>query len=195
MSNTDAREDGRRLRSKTSRDKMVAAMIELVREGAIMPSADQVATRAEVGLRTVFRQYKDMETLYAAMLGGLSQYYQGWADPLTAPDWQGQLAELADRRITTYERLLPFKRAGDAHRHMSTSIESENVRMLALMRARLRLLVPAGVSDTVGFETLDLIISFAAWQRLRSEQNLSVEQAREVVLGHVARFIEEAGEL
>ena len=192
MTISDAPEDGRRLRSKTSRDKMVAAMIELVREGAIMPSADQVATRAEVGLRTVFRQYKDMETLYAAMLGGLSKYYEGWAQPLTASDWQGQLVELTERRVTTYERLLPFKRAGDAHRHMSTSIEAENIRMLALMRARLRTLVPAGVSDMVGFETLDLIVSFAAWQRLRSEQNLSVEQARDVVLTHVARFIEEA---
>jgi hypothetical protein len=132
-----------------------------------------------------------METLYAAMLGGLSQYYEGWADPLTAPDWQGQLVELMERRVATFERLLPFKRAGDAHRHMSPSIEAENVRMLALMRMRLRSLVPEAV-DAVAFETLDLLGSFAAWQRLRSEQNLPVEQAREVVLGYVARFIDEA---
>ena len=191
MTISDAPEDGRRRRSKDSRDKMVAAMIELVREGAIMPSAEQVATRAQVGLRTVFRQYKDMETLYAAMLGGLSQYYEGWADPLTAPDWQGQLVELMERRVATFERLLPFKRAGDAHRHMSPSIEAENVRMLALMRMRLRSLVPEA-GDAVAFETLDLLGSFAAWQRLRSEQNLPVEQAREVVLGYVARFIDEA---
>src|SRR3569833_3884054 len=145
MTISDAPEDGRRRRSKDSRDKMVAAMIELVREGAIMPSAEQVATRAQVGRRTVFRQYKDMETLYAAMLGGLSQYYEGWADPLTAPDWQGQLVELMERRVATFERLLPFKRAGDAHRHMSPSIEAENVRMLALLRMRLRSLVPEAV--------------------------------------------------
>jgi AcrR family transcriptional regulator len=193
MTTIAAPEDGRRQRSKASRDKMVAAMIELVREGAIMPSADQVATRAQVGLRTVFRQYKDMETLYAAMLGGLSEYYQDWAAPLTAPSWQGQLVELMERRVATYERLLPFKRAGDAHRHMSPSIEAENVRMLALMRMRLRSLVPDTVAgDVVTFETLDLIASFAAWQRLRFEQNLSFDQAREVVLAHVTRFVEEA---
>src|SRR3569623_436133 len=194
MTISAAPEDGRRRRSKDSRDKMVAAMIELVREGAIMPSAEQVATRAQGGLRTVFRQYKDMETLYAAMLGGLSQYYEGWADPLTAPDWQGQLVELMERRVATFERLLPFKRAGAAHRHMSPSIEAENVRKHALMRMRLRSLVPEAV-DAVAFETLDLLGSFAAWQRLRSEQNLPVEQAREVVLGYVARFIDEAGKL
>jgi AcrR family transcriptional regulator len=193
MTISDAPEDGRRRRSQTSRDKMVAAMIELVREGAIMPSADQVATRAQVGLRTVFRQYKDMETLYAAMLGGLSKYYEGWAEPLTAPDWQGRLVEVMERRVTTFERLLPFKRAGDAHRHMSPSIEAENVRMLALMRARLRSLVPDdAATDTIRFETLDLVTSFAAWQRLRFEQNLSFDQARDVVLAHVARFIDEA---
>jgi AcrR family transcriptional regulator len=191
MTTIAAPEDGRRQRSKVSRDKMVAAMIELVREGAIMPSADQVATRAQVGLRTVFRQYKDMETLYAAMLGGLSEYYQDWAAPLTAPDWQGRLLEIMERRVSTYERLLPFKRAGDAHRHMSTSIEAENIRMLALMRMRLRSLVPDTV-DMLKFETLDLVASFSAWQRLRSDQNLPFEQAHDVVLAYVKRFIEEA---
>src|SRR3569833_2146761 len=116
MTNSDAPEDGRQRRSKDSRDKMVAAMIELVREGANKPSAEQVATRAQVGRRTVFRQYKDMETLYAAMLGGLSQYYEGWADPLTAPDWQGQLVELMERRVATFERLLPVKQAREVVR-------------------------------------------------------------------------------
>lgn len=189
MQEDKAPEDGRRRRSRTSRDKIVAAMLALVEEGAITPSAEQVATRAEVGLRTVFRQFKDMETLYAAMLEGLAKYYGDWAAPLTAPDWRGRLREAVERRIATYERLLPFKRAGDAHRHMSPSIEAENVRMLALMRARLRSLIPEEAAvDTIAFETLDLVASFAAWQRLRVEQALSVDDARAVVLGHVERF-------
>lgn len=189
MTAKKAPEDGRRRRSQTSRDKIVAAMLALVEEGAVTPSAEQVATRAEVGLRTVFRQFKDMETLYAAMLGGLAKYYVGWAAPFTAPDWKGRLREAVERRVATYERLLPFKRAGDAHRHMSPAIDAENDRMLALMRSRLRSLVPEELSaDMVAFETLDLIASFAAWQRLRHEQCLSFEQARAVVLAHVDRF-------
>jgi AcrR family transcriptional regulator len=193
MTTIDPPEDGRRRRSQTSRDKMVAAMLALVEEGAIMPSAEQVATRANVGLRTVFRQFKDMETLYAAMLGALAKQYEGWATPLTSPDWQGQLQELLERRAATFERLLPFKRAGDAHRHMSPAIDAENTRMLALMRARLQSLLPEAIaSDMVAFETLDLIGSFATWQRLRLEQNLSFGQARDVVLAHVARLVADA---
>lgn len=189
MTAKKAPEDGRRRRSQTSRDKIVAAMLALVEEGAVTPSAEQVATRAEVGLRTVFRQFKDMETLYAAMLGGLAKYYEGWAAPFTAPDWKGRLREAVERRVATYERLLPFKRAGDAHRHMSPAIDAENDRMLALMRARLHSLIPEALSaDMVAFETLDLIASFAAWQRLRTEQDLSFEQAHAVVLAHIERF-------
>ena len=39
-------------------------MIALVREGEMSPSAAQVAERASVGLRTVFRHFDEMEILY-----------------------------------------------------------------------------------------------------------------------------------
>ena len=55
--------DGRRLRSQDSRARIVAAMLDLIREGEIAPSAELVASRANVGLRTVFRHFKDMDSL------------------------------------------------------------------------------------------------------------------------------------
>ena len=58
------RTDGRRARGHVSRSRIVAAMIELVREGCVAPTAEQVALRADVGLRTVFRHFDDMESLY-----------------------------------------------------------------------------------------------------------------------------------
>lgn len=42
-------------------------MLELVREGDISPSAELVAARADVGLRTVFRHFKDLDSLYREM--------------------------------------------------------------------------------------------------------------------------------
>ncbi|MBU6156953.1 MAG: TetR/AcrR family transcriptional regulator, partial [Alphaproteobacteria bacterium] len=57
-------EDGRRKRGDQSRRKIVDAMIALVREGEMSPSAAQVAERASVGLRTVFRHFDEMEILY-----------------------------------------------------------------------------------------------------------------------------------
>ena len=181
--------DGRRQRSENSRNRIVAAMIDLVAEGRITPSAEEVASRAGVGLRTVFRHFNDMESLYAALTSSLAEQYEMWLIPFDSKDWQGQLVEVIERRTTTYERLLPFKRAGDAHRHTSPAIQAEHARILAMMRQRLRSFLPRAITDDdVCFETIDLMLSFEAWQRLRDEQRLPIDLARRIVLREVLRL-------
>ena len=39
-----------------------------------------------------------------------------------------------------------------------------------------------------GFETIDLMLSFEVWQRLRDEQHLPVDQARAIILGEIERL-------
>lgn len=182
-------EDGRRRRSQTSRDKIVAAMLELVAEGRITPSADEVASRAKVGLRTVFRHFADMESLYAALTHTLAEQYEMWLIPFDSSDWREQLIEVVERRTATYERLLPFKRAGDAHRHMSPAMQSQYAHVLGIMRQRLHALLPSPIADDVQrFETIDLVLSFEVWQRLRGEQRLDADRARGIVMSEVARL-------
>ena len=165
-------------------------MLALVAEGQITPSAEQVAIRAEVGLRSVFRHFKDMESLYAEMTARLSRDYQMWLVPFDSVDWRGQLGETLDRRVSTYERLMPFKRAGDAHRHESAAIQAEHARTLALMRSRLKSLLPDSITgDDLVFETLDLLLSFETWQRLRVEQHLPPSKARALIKGQIDRLV------
>lgn len=184
-----ARSDGRRKRSETSRAKLVAAMLALVGEGEVTPSAEAVAARAGVGLRTVFRHFADMEALYAGMAAQLATSYAHWLDPFTATGWRDQLAEMIARRLDTYERLMPFKRAADAHRHASPTIQHNHATTLATMRQRLiGLLPPAITDDPVARETIDLMLSFETWQRLRLDQGLSADQARAVVLAAIERL-------
>ena len=181
--------DGRRRRSQDSRQRIVAAMIDLVGEGRITPSAEEVAARAGVGLRTVFRHFNDMESLYAEMTATLAEQYEMWLIPFESVDWQGQLREVVERRTATYERLLPFKRAGDAHRHMSPAIQAEHVRVREMMRRRLRSFLPGTIADDVlRFETIDMLLSFEAWQRLRDEQALDPSRARQLIMGEVMRL-------
>src|SRR5262245_26963929 len=59
--------DGRTQRAERSRVAIVRALFELIGEGNPQPTAQQVAERAEVGLRSVFRHFADMETLYAEL--------------------------------------------------------------------------------------------------------------------------------
>ena len=181
--------DGRRRRSHASRDKIVAAMLELVAEGRITPSAEEVASRAKVGLRTVFRHFADMESLYAALTHTLAEQYEMWLIPFDSSDWRQQLVEVVERRAATYERLLPFKRAGDAHRHMSPAMQGQYAHVLTIMRQRLHTLLPKWIADDVRrFETIDLMLSFEVWQRLRGEQHLDAGQARDIVMHEIVRL-------
>ena len=182
--------DGRRKRSQTSREKIVVAMLDLVSQGHISPSAEQVATRAEVGLRSVFRHFTDMESLYAEMAARLSQHYAQWLVPYDSADWRGQLAETIARRTGTYEHLMPFKQAADAHRHESAALQAEHARTLAAMRARLHSLLPERIAADEGmFEALDLLLSFEIWQRLRIVQGVPVDAARDLVIRQVDRAL------
>ena len=184
------RPDGRRKRSEVSREKLVAAMLALVGEGQITPNAEAVADRAGVGLRTVFRHFADMEALYVSMSAQLAEQYAGWLDPFAAADWRGQLREMMARRIDTYEQLMPFKRAADAHRHASATIQRNHATTLATMRERLlALLPPAIVEDPVRCETIDLMLSFETWQRLRIDQALPPAAARAVIAAAITGLI------
>jgi hypothetical protein len=61
---SDTKLDGRLLRSERSRQLIIAAMIELVGEGNLIPTAQQVAERADVGIRSVFRHFDDMDSIF-----------------------------------------------------------------------------------------------------------------------------------
>ena len=189
---TEPSTDGRRRRSEVSRDRIVAAMLALVEEGAISPSAEDVAVRARVGLRSVFRHFSDMDNLYAEMTLRLAQGYESALLPFESSDWRGRLVEATERRTAIFERLLPFKRAADAHRHESPAIQSHHEAITLMLRTRLLALMPPHLeNNTIVFESLDLLLSIDTWARLRFEQALTPEIARDVITAQIALLIKE----
>jgi len=174
--------DGRRRRSEQSRDRIISAMMTLVADGHLNPSAEDVAARAEVGLRSVFRHFKDMESLYTEMSLRLSRLYQPALEPFVSPDWRGKLSEIVVRRTNIYEQVLPFKRAADAHRHESPIIEANHKATNQLLRQRLAQILPGTIAgNPQAFEAIDLLLSIDCWQRLRIEQQLDAAMARRLL--------------
>ncbi len=183
--------DGRRLRSADSRARIVAAMLALIEEGDISPGAEAVAARAEVGLRTVFRHFKDMDSLYQEMIEVIAGVMrQAGAAPIQATAWRDRIVELVTRRADVFERIAPFKRAADAHRLRSPVFEVAGERMARALREIIRRELPdEALADPVLLESLDLLLSFEAWSRLRREQDLGPAQTCAVLEGVVRRLI------
>jgi AcrR family transcriptional regulator len=182
--------DGRRLRSQDSRARIVTAMLDIMRGGELAPSADQVAARAEVGLRTVFRHFKDMDSLYRELsIAVEGEIRADFEQPFKSSTWRGRLVELVERRAAIFEKIAPYKRAEMAHRHRSRFLEDDSKRLFQALRDILRANLPADITrDGARFETLDLLMSFESWNRLRQEQGLSARRAREVLITAVKKI-------
>jgi AcrR family transcriptional regulator len=187
MAKAAAKTDGRKLRGDGNRARLVEAMLELIGEGVVHPSADAVASRAGVGLRTVFRHFNDMENLYAELSARMrAQIAPLIAEPLEGQDWRERLDRMLDRRAQIYERLTPYKVADDAHRAGSKILQSQHAQMVATQRKILNAILPADFRGAPGADAIDLAASFEAWLRLRRDQGLSVKRARAVVGALVA---------
>lgn len=186
--------DGRRRRGQDSRARIIQAMLDLVREGHVSPSAELVAVRAEVGLRTVFRHFKDLESLYGEMSAVIEAELLSLAvTPFKATAWRDRVLELVERRGWAYERIAPFKRASEVHRHQSPTLASDSAKLVASGRDILRRELPETLArDQQGFEALDLLLSFDAWRRLRQDQNLSPKDATRVLQGMIASLLDRA---
>jgi AcrR family transcriptional regulator len=172
--------DGRLQRSEASRKRIVRAMLDLIGSGDVAPGAEAVAARAGVGLRTVFRHFENMETLYQEINATITAELRPLAEqPFNSADWRSQLNELVNRRVRIFERIMPFKIAAEVHRHHSPFLARKTAEMIQEQRAALVRIVPAKVRTDNGFvEALDLLLSFESWRRLRKDQKLSVARAQ-----------------
>ncbi|ABS62746.1 transcriptional regulator, TetR family [Parvibaculum lavamentivorans DS-1] len=177
------KQDGRRLRSEVSRRRIVEAMRELIREGSVAPRAEEVAARADVGLRSVFRHFDDMESLYREIAEAMLLEIMPMVNlPQPSGSTAEIVSEMIDRRAKLFERIMPFRTAADVHLHRSPFLHEDRLRMNEMLRKAMRSALPAGIrKDKMLLDALDAVFSFEFWRRLRSDQELSPAQARRVV--------------
>ncbi len=185
--------DGRRLRSRDSKRKIVAAMMELVREGRIAPTAEEVAQRANVGLRTVFRRFKDMESLYAEMAIAIGEQVAPIVDPALGDNtWAQNFTRLVTRRLRVYEVIMPYRVAAEVLKFQSDVLLTHHLNIVRTERERLKAVLPAYLlKDRPVIEALEAVLSFDMWNQLRNDQNLSTEQAAEVINRILTRLLPE----
>ena len=176
--------DGRRKRGDQSRRQIVDSMIELVRSGEMSPSAAQVAERAGVGLRTVFRHFDEMEILYREMAEVIrARIMPEVVKPYSSSTWRERLSELVNRRVTLYDEIMPLKVAGSVLRFRSPFLMEDYHEHLRMERKTLRQVLPDFIlEDGDLFRALEMLTSFQAWRRLRQDQGLSATDAKRVTL-------------
>lgn len=190
----EVRQDGRRARGADNRRRIVEAFVALVGKGRLAPTAEEIAQRADVGLRTVFRHFDDMESLYREISAVIEVRVRAIVDrPLEARAWREQLTEIIGRRVRVYEEIMPYKLSAISNAAGSTFLRQEAMQFARLQRAYFeRVLPPSLRADKTSIDMLDMSLSFEAWLRLRREQELSADEARALWIALVDRILKGA---
>jgi AcrR family transcriptional regulator len=183
--------DGRRARSERSRQVIIAAMIALVDDGILIPTAQQVSERAGVGIRTVFRHFSDMESLYAQMDTRVREQHQ---EIFAGGDRQGELDErllhAVEQHALAYEGIGKLFLSTRAQRWRYEVLRKQYARTQQQIRADLEDWLPElKALSGQEREMVDAVASFETWERLREHQSLSKKTSIDLVAALLRKII------
>ena len=181
--------DGRRLRSERSRTAIIDAMVALQEEGILVPTAHQVAERSGINIRSLFRHFEDMESLFEAADAHLRESYEA---PFLGGDREGTLEERIEHAVERHAAA--FEKVGNMM--LSTQAQMWRYEVLRKNYARNQRGLRKDLDDWLPElrkippwrrEAIDAIASFDMWHRLRSHQG----QGKKAAIDIIAKLIKE----
>jgi AcrR family transcriptional regulator len=167
--------DGRRLRSERSRQAIIDAMLSLVEEGILVPTAQQVSERAGVGIRSVFRHFSDMESLFATADTKIREQYQGlFAGGDREGSLEDRLLHAVEQRALAYDAIGNHLLTTKAQLWRYPVLREQYARAQRQLRKDLDDWLPElKTLDAEERELVDAVTSFEHWNRLRDHQGLN----------------------
>ncbi|GAB5453576.1 MAG: TetR/AcrR family transcriptional regulator [Halioglobus sp.] len=184
--------DGRRARSERSRQAIIDATLALMEEGVLIPTAQQISDRSGVNIRSFFRHFEDMETLFATID---EQIRESTEALFLGGDRQGTLEErilhAVERRSDGYEVETNMILSTAAQLWRSQTLRKNYARYQRGLRKDLDDWLPELKQLTrTKREAVDAVASFEMWHRLRYHQGLGKRAAIDVVVSLINSLVE-----
>ena len=133
--------DGRRARRDRNADAVIDALLEFLAEGTLYPTMPEVAQRAGVSLRSVFRYFDDVDSL---VVHALRRQRSRWSDVVRLPDpapgtpLADRIEAMARHRADEYAVIGPLARAAWARRRTNPVLDAGIHRMQMTVHEEVR---------------------------------------------------------
>ena len=187
--------DGRIARGERTREAIVEAHAELLREGVLKPTAKVIAERAGVSVRTLWLNFNDLETLLEAT----TAYWLDADALLRQPiDPDGPLLERIDefcrQRAVRLEHLAPAARSAILGEPFSPALAAARRELIDRLRRDLVDTFPAELAAEGGADgALCLGLMAAAsgmtWSFARDDLGRDVDEARAIMRDTFTRLL------
>ncbi|HUI28119.1 MAG TPA: TetR/AcrR family transcriptional regulator [Candidatus Kryptonia bacterium] len=192
----DPRTDGRLARSVGTRAAVVDALLALLHEGDLRPTAPRIAARAGISVRSVFQHFPDMEAIFAAVADRQTARIRALGRPISCDGTlASRSAALVAQRARIFEIIAPVRRAAVLMEPFSPEIAKRlcGARMAArreIERVFAREIAARPRSDRGELlAALDAASSWTMWDALRTHQGLTVERARKAMIRILAALL------
>ena len=180
------------LRGQINREAILVAVVELIEEGNLTPTADQIATRAGVARRSVYHHFDDLDDVTRAVSERyLATYIASWKPRPTEGDLDQRHTTFVAQRSAFAERIMPIYRASRLVAVQSPAMAEPLADTGAFLRSELGQSFGPELAAAPAWtiEALDAMTSLDCWVHLRVNQSLSVRRARRVVDESVAAIL------
>lgn len=176
--------DGRRLRSERSVRAIIEAALALQAEGMLVPTAQQISDRAGVGIRSFFRHFEDMESLFAAVDVQIRDSYEAL---FLGGERDGSIEERIERavirRSEAFESVNNVMQGTLVQLWRYEVLRKHYARNQRGLRKDLENWLPeVKQMDRGDRESMHAIASFEMWHRLRYHQGLTKQASINIVL-------------
>jgi AcrR family transcriptional regulator len=187
--------DGRALRRLRNEDAVVDAILDLLNEGIAQPTAQQVAARSGVSIRSIFRIFQDVDALHAT---AVTRQLARIEPLLVALPTTGPMAEriraLVDNRAVVFDTVSPVRRLAVRLAPTSPVIAGELARASRFFRKQVATVFApelGGKRSSERLEAIDAVTSWETWERLRRGQGRSTAQAKQIVRRLVSAVLDD----
>lgn len=191
--------DGRRARGMRTRDAIVSALLDLIATGDIAPTAQRIADRAGVSVRSVYQHFADVEGLYADAAARMLEWVRATTkeiDPHLA--LQRRVDDFVETRTNLLESLMSFSRAIRVMEPTSQMVRDHRAAMDKWEKERVaKVFAPelhalSGVQRSVLHAAIDAQGSTETWEHLRNSGQ-SPRSARQAVRAALLALLTDAG--
>jgi AcrR family transcriptional regulator len=188
--------DGRLARGERARTAICDAMLDLIEQGDLRPTAPRIAERAGVSLRTVFQHFRDLEALFATV----SDRHAARLRPVLQPiQTDGSLEERIDafvrQRARFLEALTPVRRSAVLMEPFSPEVARQLGRVRKLGRVEVERVFAIELGRRSPAERREIVAAltaascWATWESLRRHQGLALPAARKVLARTMAALL------
>ena len=112
-------------RAERTRDAIADALLSLLEEGDLQPTATRIAERAGISLRLIYHHFSDLEELFQVLARREGERMVQRVEPVPADlPFEERLDRFVDQRARVLEWLTPVCRAGVLHEPFSEALRN-----------------------------------------------------------------------